>query len=373
MLRSLIIVAVIILLSSCKGKNEMYFEVNGTIKNSPARMVYLEEMPIGGKQRNIVDSAEVDKNGAFKLTAKSTEESAYGLNIGINFLPIVFNDAKEVRINIDLQNREQLYSVNGSPASEQLKDFFYRTWSKLQSIYNFNRQLDSMYKNNVHDSVRSFHLATRGGLEIELKRDARQVIENAKSPALGMYVLGYIQALEAQPALMVEGFEKQEVREFVLALNEKFPDHEGLALVKNEVVTPEKAPDFTLPDPSGNQVSLSSFKGKYVLVDFWASWCQPCRRENPNVVRVYNKYKDKNFTILGVSLDADKTEWETAIQKDSLAWTHVSDLRQWESMVIPLFKFNSIPYNVLLDPEGNIIADGLTGFKLEAKLEEILK
>jgi peroxiredoxin len=137
----------------------------------------------------------------------------------------------------------------------------------------------------------------------------------------------------------------------------------------------KQASDFTQNDTSGTPISLSSFKGKYVLVDFWASWCGPCRRENPNVVNAYNKYKDKNFTVLGVSLDQPKAQakWLKAIHDDKLTWTHVSDLQFWNNYVAKLYGVRSIPFNLLLDKEGTIVAKNLRGEKLHLKLAEVLQ
>ncbi|MDT3404410.1 TlpA disulfide reductase family protein [Mucilaginibacter terrae] len=134
------------------------------------------------------------------------------------------------------------------------------------------------------------------------------------------------------------------------------------------------APDFAMADTAGNMVKLSSLRGKYVLVDLWASWCGPCRQENPNVVRTFNKYKDRNFTVLGVSLDRPdaKDKWLAAIKKDGLTWTHVSDLKFWDNEVAKAWGVRAIPQNFLLDPNGKVIAKNLRGDALDAKLGSIL-
>jgi len=134
-----------------------------------------------------------------------------------------------------------------------------------------------------------------------------------------------------------------------------------------------KAPELNFPNPSGKNISLSSLKGKIVLLDFWASWCRPCRAENPNVVRLYEKYKDKGFTIYSYSLDKDAEKWKDAIQQDGLTWPcHTSDLKGWQASGSALYNVQSIPQTFLIGRDGNIIEIGLRGRELEEKLKELL-
>jgi peroxiredoxin len=161
-------------------------------------------------------------------------------------------------------------------------------------------------------------------------------------------------------------------------LSKKFPNDNnvkmfhGLVSSMKSTTIGQTAPDINLPTPDGEGMTLSSLRGKVVLIDFWASWCGPCRKEMPNVVKAYAKFKDKGFEIFGVSLDKEKDRWLEAIAKDGITWPQVSDLRQWESSVVPLYNIQGIPYTVLLDREGKILAKNLRGEELEKKLAEVL-
>jgi peroxiredoxin len=179
--------------------------------------------------------------------------------------------------------------------------------------------------------------------------------------------------------IMYSFFQQPEILDTRYALLQEKARNSYYGRMVNTIVQENKigavgtdAIDFQQADTSGAMVSLTSFRGKYVLVDFWASWCGPCRMENPNVVEAYEQFKSKNFTVLGVSLDRSREPWIQAIKQDGLNWTQVSDLKFWNNDVAKKYKITSIPQNFLVDPQGKIIAKNLRGEELKAKLEEIL-
>ncbi len=382
MLRYAAILFAVAVFISCGEKSGNSFSVAGVIKNSTAKKIYLEETSMGVQQRVLVDSAILGRDGSFSLKAKPEDETLFNLyldNEVYPFLPLI-NDASKITVNADFNDRSNSIKTDGSAGTKALSEFLKQGNDKLSQVDVIGKQVDSLVKAKAPDSlIADINMRGRASLE-DFRNYVSQFVKNSGSPTVAAFSLGTYRL-----------FDEDEYDSLLSGIVKKFPENKRIVLVKKqfdaemaklrqqqmsappERWTGKQAPDFRLPDINGKEISLSSFKGKYVLVDFWASWCAPCRGENPNVVAAYNRFKSKNFTILGVSLDQKKEAWEEAIKHDGLAWSHVSDLKFWESSVVPLYGIEGIPYNVLVDPDGKVIGESLRGPALEQKLQEVLK
>jgi len=383
------LMTVTLALSACVTKKKGGFTVEGSYKNAdklavmdgPVNKVYLLELPSGKDQSQqpiVLDSVKLNgNNGHFTLTGMTHAQEIYEVVFGNDLLAVpVVNDVQEMKITVDLGKKDDFYDVSGSEASNQLKDLVNIFGRKDYEVGKTMTQLDSLKGIHASDSVILAVTDKKNRAIQDLNTYIKQFLNTNNNAPVCALALGWAS----------RSLTKSEFESILDNLVKKFPASPMIQGIKQDydkqLAQLEKqsttwvgrpAPELSLPDVNGRNVSLSSFKGKYLLVDFWASWCGPCRAENPNVVAAYNAFKGKNFTILGVSLDKEKDAWQQAIKEDHLTWTHVSDLKFWQSQAVQTFHFEGIPFNVLIDPQGNIIGQGLRGDELENKLKEVLK
>ena len=320
---------------------------------------------IDGMANKVIDSAK-SAGGKFTLSAKVDNPSIYVLSFGAGAKIPVFVGNDQLSISGDLAKSDAI-EYKGSATQDLYMTYMKTLTPKIQALFGAKSLAGSPAGAKSKDSLEKEIEKTESDISNSITGLLKS---NNKSPVSTLFLIQttnfvpYIKDHIADLYAILEGPAKKGP---FADLIEKSLQSAGIGKVGSVL------PEFKQNDANGKSISLSSFRGKYVLIDFWASWCGPCRAENPNVVKAFNAYKDKGFTILGVSLDQDKNKWLEAIKKDGLTWTHVSDLKYWNNAVAVQFGIQSIPANFLIDPKGVVIGRDLRGEDLEKVLASNIK
>jgi thiol-disulfide isomerase/thioredoxin len=368
----------------CKNNS---IQISGKLeKPVKGELIYLDEL----KANNLktVDSLQISEDGKFEFRREVELPTFYLLKLNDNnFFTILVEPGDKLKISARYDSLNYPKSVSGSKGTEKMVEYnkaLKKTINKLMSLNEiYNQNTDSPELPKVIHSLDSIAQKYLKEINTYTKKYIDDNITSLVS-LVALYQQVAPQVYVLNPVDDLNYFVKVDS-----ALSSRYPESEPVKALHEQVqslitrVNGQKgqnsllkvgdlAPEITLPSPKNEIINLSSTRGKIVLLDFWASWCSPCRKESPNLVKAYNLYRDKGFQIFQVSLDKAKEDWIKGIEDDKLGqWIHVSDVKYWNSVVVPLYKIESIPFNLLLDKDGKILATNLRGDSLQAKLGEI--
>jgi peroxiredoxin len=382
-------VCIVLTFCACKETNsDGSFTINAQVKNITNQKAFLEQLYFSEKAPEVIDTAEV-VDGKFVLHGKATEDGLFRIRFEQQQMGYIFiNDKAVIDFSADANNTNIDGANFESKANQSFKQFLTGFNNQQMALNKLSQEIDSLGKTSKNDSLKNAKTAQFTSSLERAKTYVVKAVDSMEHPVICMFALGY-----------TRGIDPKQVEPVVAKLTSRFPNHNGLKEVtaqynkmlaeaknpkpaantaqqqfnNNSIAVGNVAPEISMADTTGAPFNLSSLKGKYVLVDFWASWCMPCRAENPNVLANYEKFKNKNFTVLGVSLDMDAAAWKKAIVKDKLVFKQISDVKGWDCAATKTYGFDAIPFNVLLDPTGKIIAKDLREQNLGLKLAEVLK
>ena len=384
-MQNLWIVAAVLLIAQACGGDSNQFTIEGNMRNASGEEMYLVEITPDGT--NKVDSVQLDQDGRFIFEGYTNVAKFFLVQSDPrNSVTLVVEPGDQITLEADVNKLSEEYQVEGSEGSREIMMLRNRLENTISSL----DSLGKIYRENQGQEDMT-------ALRDRLNKESRRIIEQQKA-----YTKDFIDRNLSSLSSLMALYQQVGPRSYVLnpqedfnyfekvdsALMANYPNSEPVKSLhsqveeirkrmeadkasKEKLAVGNKAPEIALPNPQGDTVALSELRGNYVLLDFWASWCKPCRVENPNLVKAYNRYSDQNFEIYQVSLDKNRKDWVSAIDKDDLDWYHVSDLKFWNSSAAQTYNIRSIPANYLLNKKGEIIDKNLRGDALQAKLNEI--
>lgn len=365
------------LTTSCNEKmvDESKLLITGQLDNAAGESVYIQ--PLNGNTP--ADSTVVTADGSFALIMDNPPMDFYRFYTKDMKEPVLLaidSTQRNIKVTGDAADLLATYDVSGSSDSKLLQELRDRKLTyaqQLDSIKSMQAQIPADMDATIRNAIMQQDKKLKKSFDSDLRSWAIQHSSSLSSLA----IISEVDLLQAIPEYKKIRNDLQTVipkSDYLASMDKNIVSLENAAKKskgQSHLTPGSQAPEISQTTPDGKTVSLSSLKGKYVLIDFWASWCGPCRRENPNVKRLYDKYAGKNFEILSVSLDSNSDRWKSAIAKDGMNWLHVSDLKKWNSAAAADYGVKSIPFTVLVDPEGKIVATKLRGQGLQQKLEEL--